>query len=82
MAKRSSITIGDTCIQPGERATIDLPIAKLYTHTEMNLPIHVVHGKKDGPVLFVSAAIHGDEMRLAGAAGSHRNGGPSTGQSA
>jgi len=47
---------------PGERATIDLPIARLYTHTEMTLPVHVVHGKKDGPVLFVSAAIHGDEI--------------------
>jgi hypothetical protein len=28
----------------------------------MNLPVHVVHGKKEGPVLFVSAAIHGDEI--------------------
>jgi hypothetical protein len=28
----------------------------------MTLPVHVVHGKKDGPVLFVSAAIHGDEI--------------------
>ena len=41
---------------------MDLPVAKLYTHTEMNMPVHVVHGKKDGPVLFVSAAIHGDEI--------------------
>ncbi len=62
MPTRNSITIGGTCVQPGERATIDLPIARLYTHTEMTLPVHVVHGKKDGPVLFVSAAIHGDEI--------------------
>jgi len=60
--KRNAIKIGDISVQPGERATIDLPIAKLYTHTEMNLPVHVVHGKKEGPVLFVSAAIHGDEI--------------------
>jgi len=59
---RRSITIGEVCLKSGERATIDLPIAKLYTHTEMSLPVHVVHGKKDGPVLFVSAAIHGDEI--------------------
>ncbi len=62
MAKRNSITIGNTCVQPGERATIDLPIARLYTHTQMTLPVHVIHGKKDGPILFVSAAIHGDEI--------------------
>ncbi len=26
------------------------------------MPIHVIHGKRDGPHLFVSAAIHGDEV--------------------
>jgi len=59
---RNPITIGNTSVQPGQRATIDLPIARLYTHTQMNLPVHVVHGKKEGPVLFISAAIHGDEI--------------------
>ncbi len=28
----------------------------------MALPIHVVHGRRDGPTLFVSAAVHGDEI--------------------
>lgn len=60
--KRNPITIGNTSVQPGQRATIDLPIARLYTHTQMNLPVHVVHGKKEGPILFISAAIHGDEI--------------------
>jgi len=62
MLTRNSITIGDMQITPGERLTIDLPIARLYTHTQMSMPVHVVHGRKDGPVLFVSAAIHGDEI--------------------
>lgn len=62
MRGRNAITIGGRAIQPGERTTVDIPIARLYTHTEMSLPVHVVHGKKDGPVLFVSAAIHGDEI--------------------
>lgn len=62
MTKRTAITVGGRSIQPGERATINLPIARLYTHTEMSLPVHVVHGRKEGPVLFVSAAIHGDEI--------------------
>jgi predicted deacylase len=38
---------------------IDLP--KLY-NTPMQLPLHVIRGKKSGPVVFVSAAIHGDEL--------------------
>lgn len=62
MLKRQAIIVGGTSILPGERTTIDLPIATLYTHSEISMPIHVVHGKKDGPVLFVSAAIHGDEI--------------------
>lgn len=62
MPKRNSIAIGNVQIKPGERLTVDLPIARLYTHTQMSMPVHVVHGKKDGPVLFVSAAIHGDEI--------------------
>jgi len=60
--KREPIYIGDTPVKAGERASVDLPIARLYTHTEMKLPVQVIHGKKEGPVLFVSAAIHGDEI--------------------
>ena len=37
-------------------------LSKLNSHTELSVPIHVVHGKRDGPHLFVSVAIHGDEV--------------------
>jgi len=56
------IEICGTCIQPGTRATIDLPVANLYTHTSLAMPVQVVHGRRPGPVLFVSAAVHGDEI--------------------
>lgn len=49
-------------IPAGERSTIDLPMARLYTHSEMSMPVHVIHGKQAGPTLFVSATIHGDEI--------------------
>jgi len=57
-----ALKIAGSEILPGSRMTIQLPIANLYTHTRMDLPIHIIHGKKKGPVLFVSAAIHGDEL--------------------
>ena len=57
-----SLTIGDTAVAPGERRTIDLPIAQLHTHTPMTMPVHVVRGRRDGPRVFVCAAIHGDEI--------------------
>jgi predicted deacylase len=62
LAKNSAITIGDTTVEAGERAAINLPIADLYTGTSLSMPVKVINGKKPGPVLFVSAAIHGDEL--------------------
>ncbi len=58
----SSFQIGDVTVAPGTRATIDLPVSTLSNHTRMSLPVHVVHGEAHGPVMFVSAAIHGDEI--------------------
>lgn len=64
--KRSNVedvlVIGDTAIRRGERANVDLPVADLYTSTSLSMPVKVIRGKKAGPVLFVSAAIHGDEL--------------------
>lgn len=57
-----AITINGVTVAPGSRKTVDLPVAKLYTHTMLAMPVHVVNGKYDGPRLFVSAAIHGDEL--------------------
>lgn len=59
-AKR--IVIAGTEIIPGSRQQLALPVAKLYTHTELSITIKTVRGKREGPTLFVSAAIHGDEI--------------------
>lgn len=57
-----SLIIGGVTVKPGDRTTIELPLPHLYTHTEMCMPIHVAHGRKPGPRLFVCAALHGDEI--------------------
>ena len=54
--------IGGVQVAPGQRATIELPVPQLYTHTPLTMPVQVVHGRRDGPRLFVSAAVHGDEL--------------------
>lgn len=56
------LTIGDTIIQAGQRATVALPMAKLYTRTDMTLTAHVIHGRKPGPRLFICSTLHGDEI--------------------
>ncbi|WP_458700878.1 succinylglutamate desuccinylase/aspartoacylase family protein [Sulfurospirillum sp. 1307] len=57
----NKITISGVDIFRGERKDINLELPKLY-NTPTFLPITVYKGKKAGPVIFISAAIHGDEL--------------------
>ncbi len=59
---RQAFTIGGTEIAAGERKLVDLPVSKLSNHTPVTLPVHVLHGQMPGPTMFLSAAIHGDEL--------------------
>lgn len=59
---RSPFEIYGESIAAGERKGFDLPVPDLYVHTQLSLPVHVIHGKSDGPVMFVSGAVHGDEI--------------------
>ncbi|WP_226896465.1 succinylglutamate desuccinylase/aspartoacylase family protein [Poseidonibacter ostreae] len=61
MHKTQEIEFAGTQIQKGTNVTINLELPKLY-HSPMDLPIRVIRGKKDGPIIFISAAIHGDEL--------------------
>lgn len=58
----SSLEIGGTRIERGRSYSIELPIAQLYTHAPLTMPVQIVAGKRLGPVMFVSAAVHGDEL--------------------
>ena len=59
---KQPFVIGGLSVQPGERRLVDLPISKLSNHAPVTLPVHVLHGTQPGPTMFVSAAIHGDEL--------------------
>ncbi len=56
------LTIAGTDIPVGCRTQIELPVAQLYTNTELSMTVKAIRGRKEGPTLFVSAAIHGDEI--------------------
>ncbi len=58
----NELIIGEHTIMPGETKKIDLPVAKLYTDADVHLPVHIIRGKKAGPTIFISAAVHGDEL--------------------
>ena len=59
---RAPFVIAGTEIKAGTRQTVEVPVAKLYTHTPLHIPVEVIHGRRDGPVLMVCGAIHGDEI--------------------
>ena len=59
----TGFSIGGHLVAAGERATIDLPVSALSNHTKVAIPIHVLHGAAPGPTMFLSGAIHGDEIQ-------------------
>lgn len=58
----NTFTLGQEKIKLGESKRLELPVAKLYTDTDISLPVNVIRGKQKGPTVFVSAAVHGDEL--------------------
>ena len=58
----TAITLGNVSVNRGEKARIRLPIASYYGQARVSLPIQVVAGKQEGPILFVNACLHGDEV--------------------
>lgn len=60
--KSTNIEIGGITVKPGERTIIDIPVARMYTHDDLSISTQVVRGRRPGPTLFISAAIHGDEI--------------------
>ncbi len=59
---RDAYLFGGQAVRAGMRKQIVLPISKLASGTQVNLPVLVVHGKLAGPTIWLSAAVHGDEL--------------------
>ncbi len=56
------LTINGTTVLPGKKQRLEIPVARLPTQTMLSLPVTVVTGLRPGPRLWLSAAIHGDEL--------------------
>jgi predicted deacylase len=60
--KDHSIIISGVHVPPGGQTLIDVPVSPLYTRTPMSIPVHVLNGFEPGPRLFITSAVHGDEI--------------------
>ena len=65
--KRSIGTWDRKKINPGERKRLMLKAGESFTGMGVHLPLMVWRGLEDGPVLGITAAVHGDEVNGTGA---------------
>lgn len=56
------LVINGVRIRPGQTIHIDIAIARLPTHTLIDLPVYIKRAKEDGPVVLISGGVHGDEI--------------------
>lgn len=59
---RPSFKINNISIKPGQNSFTRISLPGLHSETLVHMPVYIFHGKKEGPILFISAAIHGDEI--------------------
>ncbi len=57
-----SFEIAGMQVPPGRRKDLKIRVSELSTATPVFIPVTVLHGRRSGPVLFVTAAVHGDEI--------------------
>lgn len=60
-------TWGENEIAPGHRKRLRLEIGKSFSGANVTLPLMVWRGIEDGPVVGITAAVHGDEINGTGA---------------
>lgn len=61
-AGRPPCQVAGLSIEAGARVRLELPAARLATGSPLGIPLEVVHGRRPGPRVWLTAAIHGDEL--------------------
>ena len=56
------MSIADHTVQPGRKVSFDLPVARVPSGTWVSVPVTVIHGAHEGPKVWLSAGVHGDEL--------------------
>jgi len=60
--KNTVFTLCNESIYPGEQLSLALALPELLSCAPLYMPIKVIHGNKSGPVLLLTAAMHGNEL--------------------
>lgn len=57
----------DVTVAPGERQDLEIHASQRADGVDAHIPVHVWRGAEPGPTVFITAAIHGDEINGTGA---------------
>lgn len=60
--RRQSFTLSGVEVRPGQIRRFEVPAATLATGAQISMPVAVMHGRGDGPHVFLTSTIHGDEL--------------------
>ena len=66
MPRKPSFTIAGERIPLGQSRDVRLVISETYTGEKVHVPLRVIRARKPGPTVFITAAIHGDEVNGTG----------------
>ncbi len=53
---------GGKVVKPGDVVQVDLKVSETVSHQPGRIPVIVIRGRQPGPTLYVTSAVHGDEI--------------------
>lgn len=56
------VRIGGVEIAPGEKRQFRYEVSETYLGDAVEIPVTIIHGEQPGPRIFMTAAVHGDEL--------------------
>ena len=59
---RAPFEFGGEKVRAGTRHAVETRVARLPSGAWIAMPAVILHGRQDGPIVWLSAAIHGDEL--------------------
>lgn len=58
----SEFDYGEGTVDPGEEKHLRYDVTETYLGDPVEIPVSIINGKEDGKVIFLTAAVHGDEL--------------------
>ena len=62
MGESAVFTYGDGTVDPGETVDVRFTVSETYFGDPIRIPVTILNGTEPGPAVFLSAAVHGDEL--------------------